>query len=498
MKAAVKRILSLVIGLCIAILGVICMPTVTANAAESKTYVKVTSAPSDWSGEYLSVYEDGNVAFDGSRTSLDAVKNTKSVTITNDTITTSEKIYFTIASSGTSYTIQSASGYYIDETSTSNGLDFSTSTQYKNTISFASGKVTIKASGGNTLQFNKSSDQMRFRYFKSAQQAIQLYKLQENQSGGDEQVALQAEVNKVTASMRLAYSYKATEKEVAVPTGGTDILTLSAIGIDKYGSYTSWTDKSFGTESVYAGNNYNNNSSIQLRSDNSNSGIVTTKSGGKAAKVVVAWYDGTTNGRTLNVYGKNTPYSAATDLYDASNQGTLLGTIKKGTSTELTISGDYTYIGLRSASGAMYLTEIQITWEGEGGTATETVLEDSSFRLQCGVDASLLAIEGATEYGIRVTAGGKAKDYTASNANSWKVENDMAYVVINLGDIGANNERMTTEFTVAAYVKVGDVTCVSELTKTYSVATMVKAYYEELGRTEVEHLYNYLLGKSLI
>ena len=73
----------------------------------------------------------------------------------------------------------------------------------------------------------------------------------------------------------------------------------------------------------------------------------------------------------------------------------------------------------------------------------------------------------------------------------------MAYVVINLGDIGANNERMTTEFTVAAYVKVGDVTCVSENEKTYSVATMVKAYYNK-GYTQVEHLYNYLVNKGLI
>ena len=33
---------------------------------------------------------------------------------------------------------------------------------------------------------------------------------------------------------------------------------------------------------------------------------------------------------------------------------------------------------------------------------------------------------------------------------------------------------MTTKFTVAAYVKVGDLTCVSEHVKTYSVAEMVK------------------------
>ena len=75
----------------------------------------------------------------------------------------------------------------------------------------------------------------------------------------------------------------------------------------------------------------------------------------------------TVNGRTLNVYGKNTAYSAATDLYSTSTQGTKLGTIVKGTSTEFTITGDYTYIGVRSNSDAMYLTSISIDWEVESG-----------------------------------------------------------------------------------------------------------------------------------
>ena len=40
-----------------------------------ETYEKVTSAPSDWSGEYLIVYEGGKVAFNGNLTSLDAASN---------------------------------------------------------------------------------------------------------------------------------------------------------------------------------------------------------------------------------------------------------------------------------------------------------------------------------------------------------------------------------------------------------------------------------------
>ena len=141
-----------------------------------------------------------------------------------------------------------------------------------------------------------------------------------------------------------------------------DELTHSWAGITGT-NYSDWSGKKATSSAVYAGNSAGGNDAIQLRSNNSNSGIVTTKSGGKAKKIVVEWNSATTSGRTLDVYGKNSAYSAATDLYSASTQGTKLGSIVYGTSTELVIDGDYEYIGLRSNSGAMYLTSISISWD---------------------------------------------------------------------------------------------------------------------------------------
>ena len=112
--------------------------------------------------------------------------------------------------------------------------------------------------------------------------------------------------------------------------------------------------------------------SVQLRSKKSNSGIVTTTSGGKAKKVTVEWNSGTQEGRTLDIYGSNQPYNSPKDLYNASTDGDKLGSIVKGTSTTLDITGNYEYIAMRSKSDAMYLTNIIITWEQEGG-ATEEV-----------------------------------------------------------------------------------------------------------------------------
>ncbi len=159
---------------------------------------------------------------------------------------------------------------------------------------------------------------------------------------------------------------KEVEVTVNIVSGGdeyTDVLNQSWTNISGT-NYSTWTAKpGSASDAIYAGNCAGDKSSIQLRSNNSNSGIVSTTSGGKVKKVVVTWHNDTQTGRTLNIYGKNSAYSQATDLYSTNTRGTLLGTIVCGTSTELTITGDYSFIGFRSNSGAMYLTEVDITWE---------------------------------------------------------------------------------------------------------------------------------------
>ena len=158
---------------------------------QAQSYVKVTSAPADWSGDYLIVYEAGNVAFDGGLTTLDAVSNTIPVTISNGEIEATDATNaakFTINSKGN---IKSASGYYIGQTSNANSLKSSSSTTYANTLSMNNdGSVNI-VSGGAYLRYNSTSGQYRFRYYKSSsytgQKAIALYKYTES-AGGDEVV----------------------------------------------------------------------------------------------------------------------------------------------------------------------------------------------------------------------------------------------------------------------------------------------------------------------
>jgi len=140
-------------------------------------YVKVTEAPEDWSGEYVIVYETDSLIFDGSLSKLDAVKNTQEVTITNNTIAADagDPYKFTIAAVNGGYSVQATTGNYIGRTATSNGLNEGTS-PYTHTITIdSSGNVKLISSSGPYLNFNAATDQMRFRYYKSGQEPIQLY-----------------------------------------------------------------------------------------------------------------------------------------------------------------------------------------------------------------------------------------------------------------------------------------------------------------------------------
>lgn len=153
----------------------------------ARYYEKVTSGTVE-NGQYLIVYEAGSKAFNGGLDTLDATNNNISVSISNNKIektATTAAAEFTI--SGTS--IQSASGYYIGNTSDKNQIKTSTSDVYTNDISVSGGEADIVCYNTH-LRFNPNSDQARFRYFQSTsyanQKPIALYKLGGSGGGGDD------------------------------------------------------------------------------------------------------------------------------------------------------------------------------------------------------------------------------------------------------------------------------------------------------------------------
>ena len=241
-----RRLLSVLLAL---VMLLSLLPTaVFAADPTPQTYKKVTQAPEDWSGTYLIVSEGDEAAFDSSLTKIDVSNNYKTVKIAEGTIKTTETIAVTIEKMADgNYSIKGANGKYIYQTSDANGLKTGTKAT-ANTIALnADGTVDI-VSGGAHLRFNKNSDQMRFRYFKSAtytrQQAITLYKLDAasaRQSGivtdltalqdGDKVVVFNPSVKKAMSATAVATYYRA----------GVDVTLDSANKLTGYGDTELWT-----------------------------------------------------------------------------------------------------------------------------------------------------------------------------------------------------------------------------------------------------------------
>ena len=203
----------------------------TAIGGGSGNYEKLTEALDDYSGEYLIVYEDGSVAFNGGLSTLDATSNTINVTITDGVIAsnaTTDAAKFTFAKVEGKYSILSASGKYIGRTEDDNDLDESTITVYTNTITIAEGNADVVGSGGAHLRYNKEAGQTRFRYYKSSsytsQQAIALYK----KTGGTTYSAYTTLCDECTLSESLVLAANASTADLDI--NGKATITFSTTG----------------------------------------------------------------------------------------------------------------------------------------------------------------------------------------------------------------------------------------------------------------------------
>ena len=139
-----KKTLSILLSL-IMVFSMFAIVPLSASAATA-SYVKVTTAPDDWSGDYLIVYEDGSKAFNGGNDDLDTVDNYIDVTISGDEIESNaatDAAKVTITQYGGGYSIATANGMYIGGVNNTNKLYSSSNSDYVNTISLVDGNAHI-------------------------------------------------------------------------------------------------------------------------------------------------------------------------------------------------------------------------------------------------------------------------------------------------------------------------------------------------------------------
>ena len=291
------------------------------------------------------------------------------------------------------------------------------------------------------------------------------------------EISAQEKIEQLETQTTLSYRYSATEDGVSA----TDTLTREDTGRTdtNYGEWTTIGDSGV----TYVGQSAGGNDSIQLRSKYSNSGIIVTSNpdGIKVTSVSVDWNSNTPNAKILNIYGKNTAYSSPTDLFGNGTRGDLLGEITCGTSTNLTIAGDYEYIGVCSDDGAIYLNSIEFEW---GGSTTTYSYSDVSIRftgrlaqdLWTELDTDSHIIEGfgvmiATDdviedgecimdYSDTAIPDENNPDVTEDVVDYYMPKEDMATPVVSGSNYYWNlfyrisNENLTTTYVAAAYIKI--------------------------------------------
>ena len=474
--------------------------TVTVEAIpedQKNDYVKVTRTPSNWEGEYLIVCESKSVAFDGSLTSLDGVGNKVDVTITDGKIAYSpylDNMDFTIESiSSGEYSIKSSSGYYIGQTSNANGLASNTSTKYANTLSVdSSGNASIKVSSGPTLKYNSASDQVRFRYYKSGQTAVSLYKKVDNTVVENEEC--KENVKTYNGFANLAYKYSVSEvtydagyravNNISAITDGAEVIVVS---VGKDGKRYALTAASDGTPS-------NSLDSVEVTAEN---GSLTSYEGATSWTLTGNATDG------FAIYSDEKYLKATTG-------GTNLTTDSTATNSYLSLNGESAVMYRYEEANGGYFKHYKVSNIGNYSASlelyvkydTETAVKEYSnveFRLQVGVNAAEMATllaslpTGAT-YGLEISGNGKTEKVSQeklSEKSSVEGTNTYNYVTVSLGDVMNNVDRAGVVFTVKVFVEYEEQVYYSDIEKTYTVEQMVKAYHDA-GNTAVSGLYNYL------
>jgi hypothetical protein len=233
------------------------------------------------------------------------------------------------------------------------------------------------------------------------------------------------------------------------------------------------------------------NNTIQMRTKNSNSGIVTTTSGGKARRITIVG----NIGKGVEIYGSSTAYTSPSDLF-GENKGTLIKTVSSDADKNFEIADDYEYIGMRSKDGAIYLSEVKIYWDCTeemtisnttirfGGLVEKSVLEDSSV--------------AANEVGVFVARtsklGGNAiKDvYDDANYSSLILSSSVAYADVQSTDAAGTatsgdyaiwqaalsipSTKFTESITAVAWAKSSSGTYTFFAERSFSVVTLAEAY----------------------
>lgn len=151
----------------------------------------------------------------------------------------------------------------------------------------------------------------------------------------------------------------------------TDELTATILKVSTNG-YNKFATKTLSSGASYDGAAYANGTKIQIKAKKDTkgfyTGIITSASSGTIKSITINF--NSANSNTLGIYGKNTAYTTADDLF-GSAAGELIKNVDNS-KTAVTITPDkaYKFIGFKSNNGTVYIDKITIVWEKAATTTT--------------------------------------------------------------------------------------------------------------------------------
>lgn len=164
--------------------------TQAAAGATKQYYVKVTTAPTDWSGTYLMVCDSKKMVLSSISTTSTKYGIGSAVDITDNKIEATETLasYQVVLSPGStsgSYLMKFKGSYLYWGSGNSLATNANNNSNTNWLLSVSNGNVTIKNCKDNTRVIGWNASSPRFACYTSSQTAIQLYKLEDGNAGGE-------------------------------------------------------------------------------------------------------------------------------------------------------------------------------------------------------------------------------------------------------------------------------------------------------------------------
>lgn len=247
----------------------------------------------------------------------------------------------------------------------------------------------------------------------------------------------------------------------------TDELTATTLNVSTK-SYQKFATKTLSSGASYDGAAFidsNNPKGIQIRSKVDKglyTGIITSASGGTIKSITINF--NSNNSQALDIYGKNTAYTTAKDLFGSAAGELIKNVSNSKTAVTITPNKAYKFIGFKSNKGTIYIDKITIVLEKAATTpATTTTFGANSGKTFTFTNGKL---EGFTT--LTATA-------TKSDDNT-DLSNLIQYSSSDADIVGVNATTGELTFT---NTKFGKATITATLPKTATYQTSTDSYVVE-------------------